>query len=194
MIHPLSSRGGRNDAYVVMESVKFRGQTGVGRSDEQSESRMWRELKNAEHSACLKHRLPPQNSQATPKPDFISRGVFFRNSLILNDSQHPDSNRGPTDYKSVALPLCYAGDNGAEAWHGWVSWARRSASSAEGRQELIGHVLPGLSGGGFSTEVGVPKAVGPKTARFLRVTSCLRRLRPDLPNAPNGTFGIARRP
>jgi hypothetical protein len=24
-------------------------------------------------------------------------------------SQHPDSNRGPTDYKSVALPLCYAG-------------------------------------------------------------------------------------
>src|SRR5262245_57669178 len=56
MIHPLFSRGGRNDAYVVMESVKFRGQTGVGRSDEQSESRMWRELKNAEHSACLKHR------------------------------------------------------------------------------------------------------------------------------------------
>jgi hypothetical protein len=104
MIHPLSSRGGRNDAYVVMESVKFRGQTGVGRSDEQSESRMWRELKNAEHSACLKHRLPPQNSQATPKPDFISRGVFFRNSLILNQSQHPDSNRGPTDYKSAE---CY---------------------------------------------------------------------------------------
>src|SRR6476620_5851284 len=103
MIHPLSSRGGRNDAYVLMESVKFRGQTGVGRSDEQSESRMWRELKNAEHSACLKHRLPPQNSQATPKPDFISRGVFFRNSLILNESQHPDSNRGPTDYKSVGF-------------------------------------------------------------------------------------------
>jgi hypothetical protein len=66
-----------------MESVKFRGQTGVGRSDEQSESRMWRELKNAEHSACLKHRLPPQNSQATPKPDFISRSVFLHNSLMI---------------------------------------------------------------------------------------------------------------
>ena len=38
MIHPLSSSGGRNDAYVVMESVKFRGQTGVGCSDEQSDT------------------------------------------------------------------------------------------------------------------------------------------------------------
>jgi len=30
-------------------------------------------------------------------------------SQIRQLSQHSDSNRGPTVYKTVALPLCYAG-------------------------------------------------------------------------------------
>ena len=41
----------------------------------------------------------------TPKqlPNLILslEAAFLRNSLIINDSQHPDSNRGPTDYKSA---------------------------------------------------------------------------------------------
>jgi len=28
----------------------------------------------------------------------------------LRGSRHSDSNRGPTVYKTVALPLCYAGE------------------------------------------------------------------------------------
>ena len=47
--------------------------------------------------------------QEVSKQNF-SNSILCRKCIYNQHSQHPDSNRGPTDYKSVALPLCYAGE------------------------------------------------------------------------------------
>ena len=51
---------------------------------------------------------------------------------VVNESQHPDSNRGPTDYKSVALPLCYAGVSSLSMGLGGRMGLKRGDRSAHG--------------------------------------------------------------
>src|SRR5436853_3289815 len=78
------------------------------------------------------HRVAPMGALVDARiPCLLVPEHNLPSKSLISWSRHPDLNRGPTVYKTVALPLSYAGWEGYRcgAPHGLPDLARRTGSS-----------------------------------------------------------------